>query len=84
MEKLNDQSMEEVVGGISQDQALAAALKRAGLKKEQLDFVKRIELDYEHGRKVYEICFYKDGMEYEFDVDASSGQVLKYSKELDD
>ena len=40
MEKLNDQEMADVVGGISGDQALEASLKHAGLRKDQLDFVK--------------------------------------------
>ena len=84
MEKLNDQMMENVVGGmITEDEALASALEKAGLKREQLDFMKRIDLDYEHGRKVYEIEFYVDGFEYEFDVDAETGKVLKFKKDWD-
>ena len=83
-EKLNDKMMENVVGGmITEDEALASALEKAGLKKEQLDFMKRIDLDYEHGRKVYEIEFYVDGFEYEFDVDAETGKVLKFKKDWD-
>ena len=84
MEKLNDQVMENVVGGaITEEEALAAALEKAGLKKNQIDFMKRIELDWERGRKVYEIEFYFDGFEYEFDIDAESGKVLKYKKDWD-
>jgi len=45
--------------------------------------MKRIDLDYEHGRKVYEIEFYVDGFEYEFDVDAETGKVLKFKKDWD-
>ena len=84
MEKLNDQVMENVVGGaITEEEALAAALEKAGLKKNQIDFMKRIELDWERGRKVYEIEFYFDGFEYEFDIDAESGKVLKFRKDWD-
>ena len=82
-EKMNDQQMETVVGGISQDEALAAALKHAGLTRDQLDFVKRIELDFEHGVKVYEISFYQGGFEYEFNVDAANGRILKFEKDWD-
>ncbi len=49
-----------------------------------LFFVKKVELDYEHGRKIYEVTFYKDGYEYEYDIDAESGKVLKFEKDLDD
>lgn len=82
-EKLNDQNVKNVVGGISQDEALAAALEHAGFKKEQLDFLKKIELDWERGRKIYEISFYQGGFEYEYDVDAATGKILKFEKDRD-
>ncbi len=84
MNKLNDQELENVAGGaITQEEALAKALERAGLKREQVDFIKKIEPDFEHGRQIFEIEFYKDGFEYEFDIDATSGDVLKYKKDWD-
>ncbi len=84
IDKLNDQELETVAGGtITQDQALAEALKAAGLKKEQLDFIKKIQPDFEHGRQVFEIEFYHGGFEYEFDIDAADGKVLKYKKDWD-
>ena len=84
IDKINDQELETVAGGtITQEQARAEALKKVGLKKEQLDFIKKVEPDFEHGRQVFEITFYKDGFEYEFDIDATSGDVLKYKKDWD-
>ena len=84
MEKLNDQVLENVAGGmLSEEEALGFALKKAGLQKEQIDFMKKIELDYERGKKVYEIEFCFDGLEYEFDIDAETGRVLKYKKDWD-
>lgn len=83
--KLSDEMMENVVGGlISQDQALQHALQHAGLNRGQVDFVKKVELDYEHGRRVYEIKFYKGAREYEYDIDAENGQVLKFEQGYDD
>ena len=53
MNKLNDQELEKVAGGtLTQDEALSKALEHAQLKKDQLDFVKKVEMDYEHGRKI--------------------------------
>ena len=49
-EKLNDVVLENVSGGISKEKALAEALKHAGLSRDQIDFVKRVEADWEHGR----------------------------------
>ena len=84
-EKLSDEMMENVAGGtLTQDQALAQALAAANLRRDQIDFIKKVELDYEHGRKVYEIKFYQGGMEYEFDIDAENGSVLKYERDYDD
>lgn len=84
MNKLNDQELEKVAGGVlTPDEALAKALEHAGLKKSQLDFVKQLELDYEHGRRVFEIKFYQGGFEYEFDVDAETGAILKFEKDFD-
>ena len=81
---LNDKDLEKVAGGtLTQDQALAKALEHAQLRKDQLDFVKRAEMDYEHGRKVWEIKFYQGGLEYEYDIDAESGSVLKFEKDWD-
>ena len=84
LNNLNDTELEQVAGGtLTQDEALAKALEHAQLKKNQLDFVKKIEMDYEHGRKVWEIKFYQGGMEFEYDIDAETGSVLKFEKDWD-
>ena len=84
MNMLNDKELEKVAGGtLTQDEALSKALEHAQLKKDQLDFVKKVELDFEQGRKIYEIEFYKSGFEYEFNIDAENGSVLKYKKDWD-
>ena len=77
--------MEQVSSGtLTKDEALKKALDHANLDKDQVDYIKKVELDYEHGRKVYEITFFKGGYEYEYDIDAESGKVLKFEKDLDD
>ena len=82
--KLNDAELEKVAGGIlTQDEALAKALEHAQLRKDQLDFVKKAEMDYERGRKVWEINFYQGGFEYEYNIDAETGSVLKFEKDWD-
>ncbi len=82
--KITDSDLAGVAGGvISEEEAIAAALAHVDLQQDQVDFIKRAELDYEHGRKIYEIEFYMGGFEYEFDIDANSGKVLKYKKDRD-
>ena len=63
---------------ISEEAAIAIAMKQAK------GTVAKVELDNDDGRVVYEIEI-KDGMyEYDFDIDAVSGDVLKFEKDHDD
>jgi uncharacterized membrane protein YkoI len=82
--KLNDSELEKVAGGtLTQDEALAKALEHARLRKDQIDFVKKAEMDYDHGRKVWELKFFQGNLEFEYDIDAESGSVLKFEKDWD-
>ena len=44
----------------------------------------KTELDYDDGRQKYEIEFRVGNMEYEYEIDATSGNVLKAEKDYDD
>lgn len=82
--KLNDTQLEKVAGGtLTQDEALAKALEHARLRKDQIDFVKKAEMDYDHGRKVWELKFFQGNLEFEYDIDAETGSVLKFEKDWD-
>lgn len=63
-------------GIITLDEAKKIALDHAGIKESDVRFVKT-ELDYDDGRAEYEIEFYFGQTEYEFEIDASSGKILK-------
>ena len=43
-----------------------------------------VDLDTENGKLVYEVSFNAGGYDYDYDIDAYSGKVLRYEKELDD
>ncbi len=61
---------------ITPDEAKAKALAHAGLTDSQVT-VKKNKLDREKGRQVYEVEFYTaDGQEYEYEIDAVTGQVV--------
>lgn len=62
--------------------ALATAVRHAGLELADVK-VTKLELDRELASSVYEVEFKKGWYEYEFDVDANSGRVLKMKKEFD-
>ena len=80
---INDKELENVVGGISSNEAVNAALRHAGVAAGQA-MLSKCELDYEGFTQVYEVKFYFNGMEYEYDIDANTGAVLKAKKEWDD
>ena len=66
---------------IGKDAALSAALKAAGLGKDQVKNIE-IELDYEHGVMVYEVEFDRGFDEYSYDIDAKTGEVVAYDNEI--
>lgn len=70
-------------GRITEEQARQIALAKVGLKAEDVPLMK-IELDEDDGRVVYEAEFVFAGMEYEFDIDAETGEIIRYEEEKDD
>ena len=65
---------------IGMEAAQAAAYAHAGVDAAQV-MLAEVDFDYEDGRMVYEIEFYAGGAEYEYDIDASTGAVVKFSRE---
>lgn len=65
---------------ITKESAKGIALSHAGATE---DKVQRFESkqDYEDGRQVYEIEFDYSGFEYDYEIDAKSGEILKFNKE---
>ena len=59
---------------ISPEDALAAALADAGLSEGDVTLI-REETDYEDGVKVYDIGFYTDEAEYDYEVKATDGSI---------
>ena len=68
--------------GITEQDAMKAALEHAGLKENDLTS-RHIEKDSENGKEIYEIEFYAGSSEYEYEIDAVSGSVLKYKWDED-
>ena len=63
--------------------AKSIALNHAGVSENQA-YDMDIELDDEDGKLVYEIEFKSGNMEYDYEIDAASGTILKHEAELDD
>ncbi len=65
---------------IGEEKAKSIAADHAQVSLSETTFQK-VELDYEDGRVVYEVEFYIAGTEYEYEIDAVDGTVLKYELE---
>ncbi|MBR5809015.1 MAG: PepSY domain-containing protein [Clostridia bacterium] len=65
---------------ITKEKAKRIALTHAGASE---DKIQRLELkeDREDGRQVYEIEFDFEGLEYDYEIDAKTGEILKFGKE---
>ncbi len=71
-------------GCISKEEAIEKALAHAGLKRED---VREIDCEFEReflGRLVYEIDFEANGYEYEYKLNAESGEIIRSHSHRDD
>ena len=67
---------------ITKAKAKSIALKHAGVSASKATFVKA-KLDYEDGRRVYEIEFYSGNTEYDYEILASNGKIISYDKDIE-
>ena len=67
---------------ISRERAIEIALEHA--KFEQKDVINLTAvLDREYGMSEWEVEFDKDGFEYSYDINASTGEIINSNKEQD-
>ena len=66
---------------ISVDKAKQIALSHAGVSGASF---KKVKLDTDGGVRVYEIEFKVGNVEYEYEINASSGAIISSSSEVDD
>ena len=68
---------------IGEKKAKSIALKHAGLKESEVSGL-YVELDYDDGVLRYEVDFRQGQIEYDYDIDAKTGDILSYDKDYDD
>ena len=68
---------------LTKDEAISKALSHAGLKKSQVSRL-RAELDKDDGKTVYEVDFETADWEYEYEINAKTGKILKAEKDRND
>lgn len=67
---------------ITQDQAKTIALEDAGVQESDAQFI-RVQEDYDDGRAVYEIEFYANGTEYDYEIAKDSGAIVKCDYDIE-
>ncbi len=70
-------------GYIGVDKAKSIAVTHAGFSVSSVTFSKA-KLESDDGRKVYEVEFYKNNMEYEYTINATTGAIIEYESDYDD
>ena len=68
---------------VGYEAALDTALKDAGFDKSQVTGTE-VEMDCENGVIVYEVEFKNGGIEYEYEIDASTGRIVNSRQDADD
>lgn len=58
--------------------------KQIALKRAPNATIKEIELDYDDGMAIYEGEMYERNYEYEFEIDAYTGNIINWEEEFDD
>ena len=70
-------------GKITKEEAVSIALNHAKLEESQVSRL-RVEFDYDDGRPEYEVDFYHDGWEYDYEIHAETGKITGWDKDLND
>ena len=73
---------ETAPGSISMDTAKSIAINDAGVSGEAFSY-SAAKLDWEDGRQVYDVDFFVNGIEYEYEILASDGSILKKKQDAE-
>lgn len=68
---------------ISKSKAQSIALNHAKLKKSEVTGL-QVSLDTDDGRTYYEVDFRKGNVEYDYEIDAETGKIIEWDKDIDD
>ncbi len=68
---------------ITIEQAKEIALKHAWLTKDQVSFIET-ENDIDNGAEKYDIEFYCNGKEYDYEISAIDGEIIQYDSDINE
>lgn len=70
-------------GVITEEQAKQIAFDHAKVNPSAIQHI-RVKTDFEMGQEVYDIQFYYDTKEYDYDIAKSNGNIISYDQEIED
>ena len=62
---------------IGRSRAEEIALDHAGIEASQLSWI-HVKLDHDHGRVEYDVEFFSGNKEYDYEIDARTGEILSF------
>lgn len=80
----NDVSKEEnSASKLTEEEVKSIAFQDAGVEESQVTRI-RVHQEYDDGRDKYEVDFYVDNREYDYDIDSNTGEILSKDSEIED
>lgn len=76
----NTKALTQSIPPISSEMALDIALDKAQINKDDIRFA-YTPLEYDDGKQMYDINFIYRDIEYDFEVDAQTGDIIEFSTE---
>lgn len=67
---------------IGEEIARATAVEHAGLTESDVTFIK-VQMDRDDGRTVYDVEFYYNNTEYDYEIDAATGEIVSYDSDIE-
>ncbi|MDB1956450.1 PepSY domain-containing protein [Clostridium tertium] len=67
---------------VTLEQAKEIALKHANLINDQVSFI-RAETDLDNGIEKYDIEFYHENIEYDYEINVANGEIIEYDHDVE-
>lgn len=66
---------------VTVEEAKEIALRHANLTNDQVNFIKASK-EYDDGIEIYDVEFYMNTTEYNYEINANNGQVISFDKDI--
>lgn len=79
---INDNINKSDTRKVTLEQAKEIALKHANLINDQVSFI-RSETDLDNGIEKYDIEFYHENIEYDYEINVANGEIIEYDHDVE-